>query len=78
MPLKFTLETTITDAGITKNQLSVASGIRHNTITALCKGDAKQLNVETLDALILALNRLSNKQYGLDAVVVYSEPMDAN
>ena len=77
MTLVFTLKETIEREGITKNRLSVASGVRNNTIADICKGDAVSLNVNTLDALMRGLNELTGKQYGLDAIVVYV-PKDSN
>jgi transcriptional regulator with XRE-family HTH domain len=71
MTLVFTLKETIEREGITKNRLSVASGVRNNTIADICNGDAVSLNVNTLDALLKGLNELTGKQYGLDAIVVY-------
>jgi len=77
MPIKFTLKETIEREGITKNKLSVASGVRNNTIADICKGDAASLNVNTLDALMRGLNELTGKDYGLDAIVVYV-PKESN
>lgn len=71
MPLKFTLDKTIERENITKYRLSKESGVRANTIASLCNGDARSLSVETLDAIIDALNRLSESTHGLDSVVEY-------
>ena len=78
MPLKFTLQQTLDSEKITKYQLAKESGIRPNTISEICAGQSARLSVQTLDEILLTLNRLTGKQYGLDAIIVYSEPTDAN
>lgn len=75
MPIKFTLANTIEAEGITKYRLSKDSGVRPNTVSNICNGDVRNLSVEVLDAILISLNRLTDKSYGLDAILVY-EPLE--
>lgn len=54
-----TLEQTLEELKITRNALSVEAKVRPATIHDLVNGTAKQINFETLKAIIDALNRIS-------------------
>jgi predicted transcriptional regulator len=54
-----TLEQALEELKITRNALSVEAKVRPATIHDLVNGTAKQLNFETLKAIIDALNRIS-------------------
>ena len=73
MPIKFTLKETMDHYQITQNALSVASGVRNNTISALRKGEAKVLTVEKLDALIIGLESLTGEKHTLESVMIYED-----
>ena len=77
MPIKFTLNETIENEGITKYALSKASGVRPNTLTDICAGDANGLTVVTMDKLLRGLTAITGKQYGLEALMIYEHPTDA-
>ncbi|WP_232732069.1 helix-turn-helix domain-containing protein, partial [Bacillus sp. mrc49] len=53
------LEGTLKELEITKNALAVEAKVRPATINDLVTGNAKQVNFETLKAVIDALNRKS-------------------
>lgn len=50
---------TLEELDITKNALAVEAKVRPATIHDLVNGNAKQVNFETLKAVIDALNRIS-------------------
>lgn len=78
MPLIFTLDETMKKLGVNQKELAELSGVRPNTISEIRKGDASALRVETLDALIDAVNGLSaDKTYGLDAILTYIERQES-
>lgn len=53
------LAKTLENLNITKNALAVEAKVRPATIHDLVNGNAKQVNFETLKAIIDALNRIS-------------------
>ncbi|MBT2603939.1 helix-turn-helix domain-containing protein [Bacillus sp. ISL-53] len=70
------LEGTLKELDITKNALSVEAKVRPATINDLVTGNAKQVNFETLKAVIDALNRksLENgvvKRFSIEDVFIY-------
>lgn len=71
MPIKFTLQETMNLYDITQKELSEASGVRMNTIKDLREGTPKSLTVEKLDDLITAINKMTNGNYGFEAVMEY-------
>lgn len=71
MPIVFTLADTINAESITKYRLSKESGVRPNTVADIYNGEARSLSVEALDALMGALNRLSDKTHGLESILKY-------
>lgn len=71
MPLIYTLENTMKELDINQKTLAEISGVRPNTISELRKGDVGAIRVETLESLLDAINRLSDKSYGLDAIIKY-------
>ncbi|WP_404459483.1 helix-turn-helix domain-containing protein [Sutcliffiella horikoshii] len=52
-----TLEETLEELKMTRNALSVESKVRPGTVNEIFKGDAKQVNFQTLAAIIDTLNR---------------------
>lgn len=57
-----TFEATMKELKVTKNAVAVESKVRPATIADLENGEAKQINFETLRAIIDALNRISLEQ----------------
>lgn len=73
-----TLQDTLKELNISRNALAVESKIRPATIQDLFNGTAKQVNFETLKAIIDALNRIaaekgSSKRYVVKDVFEYGE-----
>jgi predicted transcriptional regulator len=69
-----TLGHTLGELQITKNAIAVEAKIRPATIHDLVNGNAKQINFETLKAIIDALNRLSKeKMYSVEDVFTYKK-----
>jgi predicted transcriptional regulator len=69
-----TLGNTLEELKITKNAIAVEAKIRPATIHDLVNGNAKQINFETLKAIIDALNRLSKeKTYSVEDVFTYKK-----
>ncbi|WP_251025041.1 helix-turn-helix transcriptional regulator [Bacillus sp. ISL-57] len=71
------LEATLKELDITKNALAVEAKVRPATINDLVTGNAKQVNFETLKAVIDALNRksLENgavKRFSIEDVFIYN------
>jgi len=73
MPLKFTLKDTLNREGLTKYAVAKEAGVRPNTMADLYNGDARSLRVETIDAVIDAINRLTGARYGLEAIMIYED-----
>ncbi|MFE4430840.1 helix-turn-helix domain-containing protein [Peribacillus butanolivorans] len=70
------LEGTLKELDITKNALAVEAKVRPATIHDLVTGNAKQINFETLKAIIDALNRISFengkvKRFSIEDVFIY-------
>lgn len=71
MAIKFTLNETIKQHGIQKTELATKAGVRNNIITELCSGTTKRIPVESLDAIILALNDLTGEQHDTTAIFIH-------
>lgn len=71
MAIKFTLNDTLKQTGISKTELAAKAGVRNNIITELCSGTTKRIPVESLDALILALNNLTGEQHDTTAIFIH-------
>ena len=71
MAIQFTLNDTIKKHGIQKTELATKAGVRNNIITELCSGTTKRIPVESLDAIILALNDLTGEQHDTTAIFVH-------
>ncbi|MEK5107227.1 XRE family transcriptional regulator [Cytobacillus sp. FSL K6-0129] len=73
---------TLEELKITKNALSVESKVRPATINDLVVGNAKQVNFETLKAIIEATNKIAiekgnSKVYGVEDVFAYKPTVKA-
>lgn len=71
MVIKFTLNDTLKLHGIKKTDLAKKAGVRNNIITELCSGTSKRIPVESLDAIILALNDLTGEQHDTTAIFIH-------
>lgn len=76
------LGNTLSELEITKNALAVESKVRPATINDLVVGKAKQVNFETLKAIIDAINRIAiekgtTKVYNVDDVFTYESTTKA-
>lgn len=79
MAIKFTLKETLEREGLTKYAVAQAADVRRNTITDLWNSNTRSLRMDTLDAILNTINKLSGKKYGIDAIVVYEyEDEDAH
>jgi DNA-binding Xre family transcriptional regulator len=74
--IHFTLEKTLNELNITKNKLAVESKIRPNTIVAMANNKSKSINLDTLTAVLDALNELAaqqgiNRTFNIEDVFIY-------
>ncbi|GIP20165.1 helix-turn-helix transcriptional regulator [Paenibacillus sp. J22TS3] len=74
--IKFNLEHTIQQIGITKNKLAVLSEVRPNTINDLANGTSKRIEIDTLEKILTTINQISvmrglNKRFNVSDVVEF-------
>ncbi|KAB2333048.1 XRE family transcriptional regulator [Bacillus mesophilum] len=77
-----TFEQSLSELSITKNAIAVESKVRPATIADLQNGQAKQINFETLKAIIDAMNRMAavrgkEKVYAIEDVFTYESTQKA-
>ncbi len=51
----FTLEKVLSEKNVSRYILSKRTGIDYNTITKICKNEAKQIKLETLNKICMVL-----------------------
>lgn len=80
MPVQFTLAKTLHRYDIQQIQLAEESDTRAATIHQLCHGTVKRVNIEMVDRIIPALERLTGAKHSLDDVMIYvrDDETDAN
>ncbi|WP_419719901.1 helix-turn-helix domain-containing protein [Lysinibacillus fusiformis] len=80
MPIRFTLAKTLHRYGIQQNRLAEESDTRPTTISQICRNDIKRVNVEMLDRIIPALERLTGAKHSLEDIMIYvrDEELDAD
>lgn len=80
MAIRFTLAEILNKYDIQQIQLAEESDTRAATIHQLCHGTVKRVNVEMLDRIIPALERLTGAKHSLDDVMIYvrDEELDAD
>lgn len=71
MAVRFTLAETLHRYGIQQIQLAEESDTRAATIHQLCHGTIKRVNIEMIDRIIPALERITGAKHSLDDVLVY-------
>lgn len=71
MAIKFTLAKTLHSYDIQQNQLAEESNTRPTTISQMCRGEIKRVNIEMLERVIPALERLTGAKHSLDDVLIY-------
>lgn len=71
MAIRFTLAEILNKYDIQQIQLAEESDTRAATIHQLCHGTVKRVNVEMLDRIIPALERLTGAKHSLEDVMIY-------
>ena len=71
MPVQFTLAKTLHRYDIQQIQLAEESDTRAATIHQLCHGTVKRVNIEMVERIIPALERLTGAKHSLDDVMIY-------
>lgn len=79
MAIRFTLAEILNKYDIQQIQLAEESNTRAATIHQLCHGTVKRVNVEMLDRIIPALERLTGAKHSLEDIMIYvRDDEDAN
>lgn len=80
MTIRFTLANTLQKYSIQQIQLAEESGTRPTTISQMCRNDIKRVNIEMIERIIPALERLTGVKHSLEDVMIYErdEETDAN
>jgi len=71
LPVQFTLAKTLHRYDIQQIQLAEESDTRAATIHQLCHGTVKRVNIEMVERIIPALERLTGAKHSLDDVMIY-------
>lgn len=80
MAIRFTLAKTLHSYDIQQIELAEESDTRPTTISQMCRNDIKRVNIEMVDRLIPALERLTGAKHSLEDVMIYvrDDEQDAN
>ncbi|MGY3188736.1 helix-turn-helix domain-containing protein [Lysinibacillus sp. TE18511] len=78
MGIKFTLAKTLHSYDIQQIQLAEESDTRPTTISQLCRGDIKRVNIEMIERVIPALERLTGAKHSLEDILIYVENEENN
>lgn len=80
MTIRFTLAEILNKYDIQQIQLAEESDTRAATIHQLCHGTVKRVNVEMLNRIIPALERLTGAKHSLEDIMIYvrDEELDAD
>lgn len=71
MAIQFTLAKTLHRYDIQQIELAEESDTRAATIHQLCHGTVKRVNIEMVERIIPALERLTGAKHSLDDVLIY-------
>lgn len=71
MAIRFTLAEILNKYDIQQIQLAEESDTRAATIHQLCHGTVKRVNVEMLNRIIPALERLTGAKHSLEDIMIY-------
>lgn len=80
MPIQFTLAKTLHRYDIQQIELAEESNTRPSTISQMCRNEIKRVNIEMVERIIPALERLTGAKHSLEDVMVYirDDETDAN
>lgn len=73
MPIKYTLGDTLRELEMSNNKLAVESKIRPATIGDITSGLSKSLSIRTITAILDELNRVGNRDYGIEDIIKYEK-----
>lgn len=69
----FKLDKLLKQYKYSRTQFAHLAGIRPNTINDMCNGNTKRLELETLNSIMKALNKISDDSIKLSHLMGYSE-----
>ncbi|MBS2773019.1 helix-turn-helix transcriptional regulator [Anoxybacillus rupiensis] len=69
----FKLDALLKQLNYSRNRFSQLSGVRPNTINDMCNGNTKRLELETLNAILEALNRISQRPIDISDLIEFKK-----
>lgn len=76
MTIKLTLNKSIerSNGALTKNNISVTSQIRSNTLSDLANGSSRSIRFDTLDKILIAMNTLDDaNEYTVSDILIFED-----
>lgn len=73
MPIVFTLKSTLRKFDINQKQLAELSNTRPTTISQLCIGTIKRVNIDMIERIIPALSELTGEEITLSDIFIYTK-----
>ena len=71
--INFKLDEVLKQYNCSRTKFANLAGVRPNTINDMCNGNTKRIEVETLNSILVALNKLSDHPILIEDVVEYRE-----
>lgn len=71
--INFKLDTLLKQHKCSRTHFAHITKVRPNTISDMCNGKTKRLELDTLNSIMRALNQLSNKQVFIGDLIEYKE-----
>lgn len=75
--INFVLEQTLFKLGLSKNKLAVESKVRPNTIIDIVNGNTRRMDMDTLDQVLDALNKIAlernlDRTFTINDIMIYN------
>ena len=76
MSIEFRLQYVLDELSVSSNRVAVESKTRPGTVLALAKGQMRRLDIDTIDKILIELNRMAadkgmSIRYGIEDVIRY-------
>ena len=68
----FKLDSLLKQHNYSRTRFAHESGVRPNTINDMCNGNTKRLEINTLNSILICLNRISGKELTISDLMDFS------
>lgn len=74
--IQFNLDKILKEHGISRTKFAHMAKIRPNTVNDMCNGNTKRIEIETLNKIMITINKLGNDTFDVSNLITFKMEKD--